>query len=117
MTSPQPEPGPADYAALEMRVATLEEQQAHVFPQDLAATRAAVGLLHRDVTTMRGELARHGQKLDQVEAEVATVARSQIEHGAALATLAGKVDGLAGKVDAHGEMLAEILRRLPAPGE
>jgi hypothetical protein len=99
MWSPRPEPGAADYAALELRVAALEEQQAHVFPQDLAATRVAVGLLHRDVTAMRGELGRHGQHLDQVAAEVSTVARSQIEHGGALAGLGGKVDGLEGKVD------------------
>jgi hypothetical protein len=45
------------------------------------------------------------------------VARSQIEHGAALAQLAGKVEGLDRKVDSHGEMLAEILRRLPAAPE
>jgi hypothetical protein len=55
---------------------------------------------------------------------VSAVTRSQIEHGAALAQVAGKVDGLAGKADgqgetlaAHGQMLTEILRRLPAPPE
>ena len=52
------------------------------------------------------EVTRNGQRLDQVAAEVSDVARAQIEHGAALAQLAAKVDG-------HGELLAEILRRLP----
>jgi hypothetical protein len=101
--------------------------------------------VHADVLAMREESARRGQRLDQVDAEVRTVARSQITHGAALAEMAGKVDGLdrrlnglEQKVDglgrkadsqgetlaghgemlrSYGEMLTEILRRLPAsPG-
>jgi hypothetical protein len=144
MTAPQPDL-PARVAAVEDRVADLEQHQAQVAPFELAAVRAAVGRVHADVLALGEQAVRSGQKLDQVEAEVGTVARSQIEHGAALATLAGKVDGLAhkvdglsgrvggleGKVDAqgatlavHGEALgrlesavAEILRRLPAAGE
>jgi len=176
----EPSGPPPDFAALDRRLRAVEHRQEHELTQDIAATGEAVRLLHdglRDVDRavtrvdqrldqvaatqqdMARELARQGQKLDQVDAEVATVVRSQIEHGAALAQLAGKVDGLEGKVDrlegkvdrlegkvdrldhkvdglsgrvgglegkvdaqgqtlaSHSEMLAEILRRLPAAGE
>jgi outer membrane murein-binding lipoprotein Lpp len=98
MTSPQPDL-PARMAAVEDRVADLEQHQAQVAPFELAAVRSAVGRVHADVLALGEQAVRSGQKLDQVEAEVRTVARVQIEHGAALAQVAGKVDGLEGKVD------------------
>jgi chromosome segregation ATPase len=144
MTAEPSDPQP-DLAALDRRLRAVEHRQDHELTQEIAATGEAVRLLHdglRDVDRavtrvsqrvdqvaagqqdMARDLARHGPKLDQVEAEVATVARSQIEHGVALAGLAGKADGLAGDVGAlraevgsHGEMLAEILRRLPGGPE
>jgi len=113
MASPQREPGPR-IDALEGRVDRVEDYLRHVLSHEVAAARGAIGLVHSDVQDLRSEVTLNGQLLDQVAAEVGTVARSQIEHGAALATLAGKVDGLGRKVDSHGEILAEILRRLPA---
>jgi outer membrane murein-binding lipoprotein Lpp len=98
MTSPQPDL-PARMAAVEDRVADLEQHQAQVAPFELAAVRSAVGRVHADVLALGEQAVRSGQKLDQVDAEVRTVARVQIEHGAALAQVAGKVDGLEGKVD------------------
>lgn len=93
--------------------------------------RGAVGLVHGNQQAMRAGLTRNGQHLDQVAAEVPAIARSLIEHGGALASLAGKVDSQGetlerhgqtqerhGEIlERHGEMLAEILRRLPAGPE
>jgi erythromycin esterase-like protein len=103
--------------ALERRADRAEDYLRQVLSNEVAAVRGAVGLLPLDMQALRGEVTRNGQLLDHVSAEVAALARSEIEHGAALATLAGKVDEMEGKVDSHGEMLAEILRRLAAAGE
>ena len=104
--SAEPSEPPSWYYDLERRLTALEGEQAHVWPHEMAATREAVRLVHADLQGVSREVTRNGQRLDQVAAEVSDVARAQIEHGAALAQLAAKVDG-------HGELLAEILRRLP----
>jgi hypothetical protein len=116
MSIPPRDPGPR-IDALEERANSTDEYLHHVLSHEVAAVRGAVGIVHSHQQAMRAEVTRTGQHLDQVAAEVSTVARSQIEHGAALAQLAGKVEGLDRKVDSHGEMLAEILRRLPAAPE
>jgi len=125
----QPSDPPSWYYDLERRLTSLEGEQAHVWPHEMAATREAVRLVHGNLGDVSQQVTRIGQKLDQVAAEVDTVGRSQIEHGAALATLAGGVASLTATVDRHGVVLAglaaaseghgvalrEILRRLPAP--
>jgi outer membrane murein-binding lipoprotein Lpp len=98
MTAEPSEPQP-DWASFERRLAAVEHQQRHVLPHDLAATREALGVVHDIAQATSLEVGRNGQRLDQVAAEMSTVARSQIDHGAALAGLAGKVDGLERKVD------------------
>jgi hypothetical protein len=108
------EPSPADprLDALEARVADLEQYQGHVLPFVQAATGTAVAKLHGDLQALQQEVSRHGQRLDQVEAGLATVERLQIEHGAALGTVAGKVDGLERRLDAHADVLASVAVRV-----
>jgi hypothetical protein len=65
MTSPQPDL-PARMAAVEDRVADLEQHQAQVAPFELAAVRSAVGRVHADVLALGEQAVRSGQKLDQV---------------------------------------------------
>jgi uncharacterized Zn-binding protein involved in type VI secretion len=110
--------------ALEARVADLEEYQGQVLPFVQAATGTAVARLHGDLRALQQEATRHGQRLDQVEAGLATVERLQIEHGAALGTVAGNVDGLERKVgalerklDAHGDVLASVASTVSSQGE
>jgi hypothetical protein len=75
--------------SLEARVTRLEHQADNVTPQALAATNYAVSLVHADTTALRRDLAT-------VRDRVIQVAATQQE---------------------HGELLEEILRRLPpAPG-
>ena len=79
----------ADYAALEARVADLEQQIRHVLPVKLDAVSYGVSLVHEDTRAIRETLDRHGELLSR--------------QGQTL--------------DGHGELLNEILRRLPAePG-
>jgi hypothetical protein len=113
MSVPPRDAGPR-IDALEERANGTDEYLHQVLSHEVAAVQGAVGIVYSHQQAMRAEVTRSGQHLDQVAAEVSTVARSQIEHGAALAQLAGKVDALDSKVDSHGGLLAEILRRLPA---
>jgi ABC-type transporter Mla subunit MlaD len=134
--SAQPSEPPAWYDEVDRRLTALEGNLKHVLPFEIAATEGPVGIVHDELRAVGQQVTRHGQRLDQVAAELETVARSQIEHGAALAQMAGKVDGLDAKADGldakvvgldakvtglsatvegHTTMLAEILRRLPEP--
>jgi chromosome segregation ATPase len=118
-SGPQP-----DLAALDRRLRAVEHRQEHELSQEIAATGEAVRLLHDGLREVDRGVARAGQRLDQVAAEMSTVARSQVEHGAALATLAGKVDGLDAKVgqverkvDAQADVLASVAAQVGAQGE
>jgi hypothetical protein len=73
---------PADYAALEARVAELEQQMRHILPAKVDAISYGLSVLHTEV---RERLDDQGERLDRIELSL----------------------------DQHGEMLAEILRRLP----
>jgi hypothetical protein len=75
----------ADYAALEARVAELEQQVRHMLPAKIDAVGYGVGLVHADTQYIR---------------------ETQDIHTAAL----GRMES---RLDRHGEMLGEILRRLP----
>jgi hypothetical protein len=73
---------------------------------------------------LRQEGARTGQRLDQVAAEVSAVSRSQIEHGAALAGLAGtvsaldaKADRLERRLDAQADVLASVAGTVAGHGD
>ncbi len=72
----------ADYAALEVRVAELEQQIRHILPAKIDAMNFGISVLHEDVRALREETE-------------------------------GRFDRQDARLDAHGEMLQEILRRLP----
>lgn len=78
-----------DYAALEARVADLEQQMRHVLPQKIDAVAYGLSLMHEDVRAIRGE---HGAMLELQAEALRHVAETQAQ---------------------HGQALAEILRRLP----
>lgn len=75
---------------LERRVEQLEEQVRHVLPAKIDAVAYGLSLVHEDLRAFRDEtrttLAQHGEQLAGVDR----------------------------RLDRHGEMLTEILRRLPA---
>ena len=79
----------ADYASLEARVAVLEQQMRHILPAKIDAMNFGISVLHEDVRALRNEAER---RLERVET---------------------RLDGMDGRLDSHGEMLQEILRRLP----
>jgi hypothetical protein len=74
----------ADYAALEARVAELEQQMRHILPARIDAVAYGLSLVHEDLREFRGEM---GERLGSIEI----------------------------RLDRHGELLGEILRRLPEP--
>lgn len=82
----------ADYAALEARVAELEQQIRHVLPAKIDAVSYGLSLVHEDTRAIRAALADQGLTLADHTAALD-------RHGAALAE--------------HGDMLRAILRRLP----
>jgi hypothetical protein len=75
----------ADYAALESRVAELERQMRHVPPSKIDAVSYGLSLVHADTQYIRETQDIHTAALDRQET----------------------------RLDRHGELLAEILRRLP----
>jgi outer membrane murein-binding lipoprotein Lpp len=79
----------ADHASLEARVAELEQQMRHILPAKIDALNFGISVLHEDVRALRDEAER---RLERVETHL---------------------DGMDGRLDSHGEMLQEILRRLP----
>jgi chromosome segregation ATPase len=113
---------------LETRVEALEAEVARL-REDGATTRAIAALADRDVAEIRTTHRATTAVLNALR-------ETQLEQGQALQTIAGAVAGLTTQVaglDAkvstlaegqarheqiltqHGEMLTEILRRLPAP--
>jgi hypothetical protein len=87
MTTPTP------YAALEQRVADLEQQVRHVLPAKIDAVAYGVSLVHEDVRALRGEVQ---SGFAEVHAELAAF-RSAL---------------LGFREETQGA-LAEIMRRLP----
>jgi hypothetical protein len=76
----------ADYAALEARVAELEQQVRHMLPAKVDAVSYGVSLVHEDTRYLREQSDIHGAALQRVET----------------------------RLDRHGDLLQEILRRLPS---
>jgi chromosome segregation ATPase len=100
----------ADYAALEARVAELEQQIRHILPAKMDAMNFGISVLHDEARAFREEtesrfdrveaaLGRHGEQLDSLSTRMD-------RHGEQL-------DSLSTRMDRHGELLQEILRRLP----
>jgi hypothetical protein len=77
----------AEYAALEARVAELEQQLRHMLPAKIDAVSYGLGLVHADTQHIRETQDIHTAALERQET----------------------------RLDRHGELLAEILRRLPEP--
>jgi hypothetical protein len=75
----------ADYAALEARVAELEQQMRHMLPAKVDAVSYAVSLVHEDTRYLREQSDIHGAALQRLET----------------------------RLDRHSDLLQEILRRLP----
>ena len=90
----------ADYAALEARVAALEQEVRHVLPPKIDAVAYGLSIMHEDLRAFRDETRA---ALDDQRAQLAS-------HGEQLARIRGTLAD-------HGEQLGEILRRLPLPGE
>ena len=86
----------ADYAAREARVAEPEHQMRHVLPAKTDAISYGVSIMHGEMSEQFGD-AR--ERLGRIEL-------TQEQHG-------DRFDGLDQRLDAQGQMLAEILRRLP----
>lgn len=94
----------ADYAALEARVAELEQQMRHWLPARIDAVAYGLSLVHEDLRAFRGEM---GERLGRVELRLDRQGE-QLDHHSE------QLDGLTARMDRHGELLQEILRRLPA---
>jgi hypothetical protein len=86
----------ADYAALEARVADLEQQMRHILPAKIDAMNFGISILHEDQRALREETER---RLDAMDGRFDGID--------------GRLDAMDGRLDSHGAMLQEILRRLP----
>jgi hypothetical protein len=87
----------ADYAALEARVAEIEQQLRHILPAKIDAVSYGLGRLHGEVQDFRGEMT-----------EFRGETRMQLERQGE------QLDSLTTRMDRHGELLEAILRRLPS---
>jgi len=85
--SAQPSEPPPSNEELDRRLHAVEEFQHHILPGKVDAVAYGLSLVHADVRAIR---------------------KTQEQQGEALVSLANTQGR-------HGEMLAEILRRLPAP--
>lgn len=79
----------ADYAALEARVAELEHQMRNVLTQKIDAVAYGVSVMHGEMTEQFGDVRERLGRLELGQ------------------------DRIGERLDGHGEMLTEILRRLP----
>jgi hypothetical protein len=89
----------ADYAALEARVAELEQQLRHILPAKIDAVSYGLSLVHEDTRYLREQADIHGAALERQETRLD-------RHGELLGSLSDRLAR-------HGELLEEILRRLP----
>ncbi|MGH3395911.1 MAG: hypothetical protein ACRDPO_14610 [Streptosporangiaceae bacterium] len=65
----------ADYAALEARVAELEQQMRHIVPARIDAVAYGVSLLHEDVREVRATQAEHGMVLSDIRDSLGEILR------------------------------------------
>lgn len=93
----------ADYAALEARVADPEHQLRNVLPAKTDAISYGVSVMHGEMTEQFGE-AR--ERTGRIELALGKVSDRLDGHDR-------RFDAIDRRLDRHGEMLAEILRRLP----
>jgi len=93
----------ADYAALEARVTALEHEVRNVLPQKIDAVAFGVSVMHGEMTATLGE---HGELLAAIRLE-------QERQGERLDGHDRRFDAIDRRLDSHGDMLSEILRRLP----
>jgi DNA repair exonuclease SbcCD ATPase subunit len=115
----------ADYAALEARVAELEQQIRHMLP----AKVDVVSLVHEDTRYLREQSDIHGAALQRLETRLdrhSDLLHQQSDrlqgletrldrHSDQLHQQSDRLQGLETRLDRHGDLLQEILRRLP-PG-
>ncbi len=112
----------ADYAGLETRVSELERQMKHELPYRIDAIAFGVGLIHQDTVAMRATPAEHTARLDGIDTRLDGIDTrldgidTRLDRQAAqLDRQGGQLDDHTTQLSRHGEMLEEILRRLP-PG-
>lgn len=85
----------ADHAALEARVAELEQQVKQILPHKIDAVSYGVGVMHAD---MRERFDDQAERLNRIELRLEQQGEALDSQGSTLAD--------------HGRMLAEILDRL-----
>jgi len=119
----------ADYAGLETRVSELERQMKHELPYRIDAIAFGVGLIHQDTVAMRATLDEHTARLDGIATRLDGIDTrldgidtrldgidTRLDRQAAQLDRQGlQLDDHTTQLSRHGEMLEEILRRLP-PG-
>src|ERR1700733_16025496 len=105
----------ADYAALEARVADLEQQMRHMLPAKVDAVSYAVSLVHEDTRYLREQSDIHGAALQRLETRLDRHGDLLHQHGDLLQRVETRLDRHGDLLDRHGDLLQEILRRLP-PG-
>jgi uncharacterized coiled-coil protein SlyX len=132
----------ADYAGLEARVSELEQQVRYMLPVKIDAVSYGVSLVHEDTRYLREQSDIHGAALVRLETRLDRHGDLLHQHGDALERLetrldrqndvlerhsgqlerhsgllerhSGQLEGLETRLDRHGELLQEILRRLPS---
>ena len=82
----------ADYAALEARVAGLEQQMRHILPAKIDAVSFGVSVMHGEMTETLGE---HGEQLAAIRLE-------QERQGETLAEILRRLPGGANNVPSGG---------------
>jgi chromosome segregation ATPase len=109
----------ADYAALEARVAELEQQMRHMLPAKVDAVSYAVSLVHGDTRYLREQSDIHGAALQRLETRLDGHSDQLHQLGTRLDGHSDQLHQLGTRLDGHGDLLQQILRRLPprADGE
>jgi hypothetical protein len=116
----------ADYGALEARVTELEHQMRHVLPAKMDAMNFGISVLHDDLRALREEthdalgrqetaLGRQETALRRQETALGRQETALRRQETALRRQETALGRQEIRLDRHGELLAEILRRLP-PG-
>ena len=103
----------ADYAALEARVAELEQQMRHILPQKIDAVSFGLSVLHNDVREGFGDQA---ERLDRIELTLDQQGERLDRIEVTLGQQREQLDNQREQLDNHGLMMTEILRRLPETG-
>lgn len=65
----------SDYAALEARVAELEQQMRHMLPAKVDAVAYGVSILHEDVRVIRETQGEHGMVLSDIRDSLGEILR------------------------------------------